>query len=272
MMQALLILVLLGLLYLGLRVAWFVVRTALRIVVRGSDTAIGHMEKANADLAVRAAQARADAGKVVPNRRRWALALGDILLLRNGLRCDSDALALDVPAEQRQRLAKQVLREMNMAADLPERDIATQMQAALVGWVGGLGRTHANFYEQLAAEGKVRDALAFDCARTAFLVRCIALLGWVPESQAWLVLFLNAQRAQDSFESWEDFGHAYARARLHWLRISSQDGPASSRATLEVQEHLQNTQGNWLTLPWKRYRIFDPQPTPTSLPAPAASA
>ncbi|WP_225616873.1 DUF1266 domain-containing protein [Variovorax sp. 38R] len=272
MMQALLIVMLLGLLYLGLRVAWFVVRTALRIVVRGSGTAIGHMEKANADLAARAAQARADAGKVAPNRRRWALALGDILLLRNGLRCDSDALALELPAEQRQRLAKQVLREMNMAADLPERDIATQMQAALVGWVSGLGRTHANFYEQLAAEGKVRDALAFDCARTAFLVRCIALLGWVPESQAWLVLFLNAQRAQDSFESWEDFGHAYARARLHWLRISSQDGPASSRATLEVQEHLQNTQGNWLTLPWKRYRIFDPQPTPISIPAPAASA
>jgi len=98
MTQAIVIVVFLGLLYLGVRIAWFVVRTAFRIVVRGSGTAIGHMEKANADLAVRAAQARADAGKVVPNRRRWALALGDILLLRNGLRCDSDTLALDVPA------------------------------------------------------------------------------------------------------------------------------------------------------------------------------
>ena len=113
MTQAIVIVVFLGLLYLAVRIAWFVVRTAFRIVVRGSGTAIGHMEKANADLAVRTAQAKADAGKVVPNRRRWALALGDILLLRNGLRCDSDTLALDVPAEQRQRLAKQVLRSLN---------------------------------------------------------------------------------------------------------------------------------------------------------------
>ncbi|MBP1523952.1 DUF1266 domain-containing protein [Salmonella enterica subsp. enterica serovar Worthington] len=47
----------------------------------------------------------------------------------------------------------------------------------------------------------VRDALAFDCMRTAFLTRCIAGLGWCDVHQARLVLLLNAQRAQDCFDS-----------------------------------------------------------------------
>jgi len=212
------------------------------------------------DPVMRAVRAKAETAP--PNRRRWALALGDILLIRNGLPCNGDTLALDLPQDRRERLERQVLREMNIATDLPSAAISSRMQEALVGWVGGLGRSHGGFYEQLATQGRVRDALAFDCARTAFLVRCIALLGWVPESQAWLVLFLNAQRAQDSFESWEDFGLAYARAREHWLRLSSQDGPASTRTMMEVHEHLRNPEGSWLALPWKGYRIFDPQPRP----------
>lgn len=249
----------------GLVVLFFVYRAVviLRGVMGEGDDGEHRADAATPareDPALRAARAKAE--NAPPNRRRWAIALGDILLVRNGLPCNGDTLALDLPADRRERLARQVLREMNLAADLPDADISTRMRAALTGWVGGLGRSHDGFYEQLAAQGRVRDALAFDCARTAFLVRCIALLGWVPETQAWMVLFLNAQRAQDSFESWEDFGMAYARAREHWLRISTQDGPASTRAAMEVREHLRNADGSWLALPWKRYRIFDPQPLP----------
>jgi len=248
----------------GLAVLFIVLRTAAILwgLARdgdqqdGRDTAL----PARGGLALRAVRAKADAAP--PNRRRWALALGDILSIRNGLPCNGDTLTLDLPADRREQLGRQVLREMNIAADLPASAIGARMQEALDGWVGGLGRSHDGFYEQLAAQGRVRDALAFDCARTAFLVRCIAHLGWVPETRAWLVLFLNAQRAQDSFESWEDFGLAYARAREHWLRMSNQDGPASTRAMMEVHEHLRNTEGSWLALPWKRYRIFDPQPGP----------
>ncbi|KFG97805.1 membrane protein [Burkholderia paludis] len=195
-----------------------------------------------------------------PNRRRWSLALADILLIRNGLRCDCDDLVHALPDAQRDKLASQLRRELDLPADLPESQVVQRVPAILAGWIGGVGRSHDGFYEQLAQEGRVRDALAFDCARTAFLVRCIALLGWAPEPQAWVVLLLNAQRAQDSFDSWEDFGLAYARARQHWLRGSGQDGPASSRATQEVHEHLRDPSGNWLSLPWKGYRIFDPQP------------
>lgn len=260
MLKLLLWLVGLGLLFFAWRVAvvlFGLMREDRETTAPGSQ---GAAAPAREDPALRAARAAAD--NAAPNRRRWALALADILLIRNGLPCNGDTLALELPAEKREQLARQVLREMNFPADLSAAAIPARMQAALTGWVGGLGRSHDGFYEQLAAQGRVRDALAFDCARTAFLVRCIALLGWVPEAQAWPVLFLNAQRAQDSFDGWEDFGLAYARAREHWLRISTQDGPASTRAAMEVREHLHNLEGSWLMLPWKRYRIFDPQTLP----------
>ncbi|MBN3776731.1 DUF1266 domain-containing protein [Burkholderia sp. Ac-20345] len=240
---------------------WRSFRVAARMVrevdadqAAGTDTAVPVRQTA----AVSHARTRAD--QAPPNRRRWSLALADILLIRNGLRCDCDDLVYALPDAQRDKLAAQLRRELDLPADLPEWQIVQRVPSILASWIRGVGRSHEGFYEQLAAEGRVRDALAFDCARTAFLVRCIALLGWASEQHAWVVLLLNAQRAQDSFDSWEDFGLAYARARQHWLRGSGQDGPASSRATQEVREHLRNPSGNWLSLPWKRYRIFDPQP------------
>lgn len=260
MLKLLLWLLGLGLLFFAWRVAVVVLNVMREDDEKAAPGGKGPAAPGKEDPALRAARAKAES--TPPNRRRWAIALGDILLMRNGLPCNGDTLALDLPTEKQEQLARQVLREMNFPADMPAGAIPARMQAALTGWVGGLGRSHDGFYEQLAAQGRVRDALAFDCARTAFLVRCIALLGWVPEAQAWPVLFLNAQRAQDSFDSWEDFGLAYARAREHWLRISTQDGPASTRAATEVREHLRNVEGSWLMLPWKRYRIFDPQPLP----------
>ncbi|ELW9448724.1 DUF1266 domain-containing protein [Burkholderia cenocepacia] len=254
-------------LLLGAAVLWLVwyvwrsFRVAARMVrevdadqAAGADSAVPVRQT----TAVRLAHAQAE--QAPPNRRRWALALADILLIRNGLRCDCDDLVYALPDSQREQLARQVRRELDLPADLPEWQIVQRVPSILAGWIRGVGRSHDGFYEQLAALGRVRDALAFDCARTAFLVRCIALLGWASEQHAWVVLLLNAQRAQDSFDSWEDFGLAYARARQQWLRGSGQDGPASSRATQEVREYLRNPSGNWLALPWKRYRIFDPQP------------
>ncbi|MDS0790989.1 DUF1266 domain-containing protein [Burkholderia pseudomultivorans] len=254
-------------LLLGAAVLWLVwyVWRSLRIAARlvrevDADQAAGADSAVPVRQTVAVSLARTRAEQAPPNRRRWSLALADILLIRNGLRCDCDDLVYPLPDAQREQLARQVRRELDLPAELPDAQVAAHVQSALKGWIRGVGRSHEGFYEQLAAKGRVRDALAFDCARTAFLVRCVALLGWVPEPQAWLVLLLNAQRAQDSFDSWEDFGLAYARARQHWLRGSGQDGPASSRATLEVREYLRNASGNWLSLPWKRYRIFDPQP------------
>jgi hypothetical protein len=253
-----LIIVVLAVVLLALWVTWRVMRWLVRGLWGMFTRMTGVRDKQDW------AEARQRAAHAPPNRRRWSLALGDILSLRNGLPCDTDDLAVALPDDQRRRLAIQVLREMDLPANLSDNQVGAQVEQALAGWVSGFGRTLEGFYGQLASAGQVRDALAFECARTAFLVRCVSALGWVPEPKAWLVLFLNAQRAQHSFRSWEDFGQAYARARHAWLQASDRDGPASLRATAEVQSHLRDPASNWTTLPWDRYAIFDPQPVPPS--------
>jgi hypothetical protein len=102
----------------------------------------------------------------------------------------------------------------------------------------------------------------FPCVRHLggdYLAGGNAQLGLCREDQAWLILFLNAQRAQDIFQSWADFSHAYAQARYAWIEQKNQEA-ASQRSFVEVQEYLNERLGNWSTLAWADYKIFDPQP------------
>ena len=78
-----------------------------------------------------------------------------------------------------------------------------------------------------------RAALAFACARMAFLARVAMLMGWTEPDTAWRVLLLNAQRAH-CFDSWTDFGHAYVAGRRQWVAGFRADpfGKAFDDATL----------------------------------------
>jgi len=54
----------------------------------------------------------------------------------------------------------------------------------------------------------VRDIIAIDTARFVQLVVQTRALDLIDEHQAWGLLYLNAQRALDSFDSWSDFEQA----------------------------------------------------------------
>ncbi|WP_051305007.1 DUF1266 domain-containing protein [Chitinilyticum litopenaei] len=203
--------------------------------------------------------AAAEPGLPAQYRRRWALALADILLRRNQLPTDSAELLLPLESAAREKLRAAVLAECGLAG-LPAADQPAAARRLLRQWLGGFSDEHHYFYSHCAEHESVRDALAFDCARVAFLVRCLALLELIPQDEAWLVLFLNAQRAQDVFRGWDDFGMAYARARAVWVRHAGQGGPASQRARLEVEDYLGLSGGNWRTLPWAAAAIFAPEP------------
>ena len=66
---------------------------------------------------------------------------------------------------------------------------------------------YPHFHQYLS----VRDMVAFDSARFTELLRQALYLEFIEEEEAWGFLFLNAQRVQESYESWEDFRDAYFR-------------------------------------------------------------
>lgn len=190
-------------------------------------------------------------------RRQWALALADILMLRNGLKTKDITLTFKIDNAKRQQLAQQVKKELGLKEDLDSGALRGQVADILNHWPGGVGQTPYGFYDQLAARGQVRDALAFDCARTAFLTRCIAGLGWCSEEHAWLVLLLNAQRAQDCFSSWEDYATAYVRARQIWLELHRTPATVAGRDLQIVMQYLENPFSHWRALPWNEFKIFE---------------
>ncbi|ECD4437540.1 DUF1266 domain-containing protein [Salmonella enterica subsp. enterica serovar Florida] len=171
-------------------------------------------------------------------RRQWALALADILARRNGLP------------------TKGV--ELGLSENLDGAALRHKVEDILRRWPAGIGSSPRTFYHHLAAQGQVRDALAFDCMRTAFLTRCIAGLGWCDVHQAWLVLLLNAQRAQDCFDSWEDYATAYVRARRVWLTLRDTPTALAGRDLQEATHYLQDPVSRWRQLPWNEFKIFEP--------------
>ncbi len=191
-------------------------------------------------------------------RRKWALAIGDIVARRNGLSVNGFTLDLKLTDDKRQQLALQVKQELGTETYQSNEDFRQQIGVILQRWATGLGNSPHDFYEQLAAQGQVLDGLAFDCMRTAFLTRCIAGLGWCDENQAWIVLLLNAQRAQDCFASWEDYASAYVRARQKWLMIYDTPVATANRDLKEVTAWLKDPSSNWKKLPWNEFKIFEP--------------
>ncbi|EJL9006227.1 DUF1266 domain-containing protein [Salmonella enterica] len=171
-------------------------------------------------------------------RRQWALALADILARRNGLPIKGV--------------------ELGLSENLDDAALRHKVEDILRRWPAGIGSSPRTFYHYLAAQGQVRDALAFDCMRTAFLTRCIAGLGWCDENQAWLVLLLNAQRAQDCFDSWEDYATAYVRARRVWLTLRDTPTAPAGRDLQEATHYLQDPVSRWRQLPWNEFKIFEP--------------
>ncbi|AZL72052.1 DUF1266 domain-containing protein [Pseudomonas oryziphila] len=105
-----------------------------------------------------------------------------------------------------------------------------------------------------------RASLAFACLRCAFLVRCALLLGWLAPDIGWRVLLLNAQRAQDCFDGWADFGAAYLAGRRQWVGAFRAD----SLGLFDEQrlQALLAPEGRWAELPWREVPALSPELQP----------
>ena len=103
-----------------------------------------------------------------------------------------------------------------------------------------------------------RAAMAFACVRVAFLVRCALLMRWLEPDLAWRVLLLNAQRAQDCFDSWEEFGKAYQLGREQWVAAFRVDSLGEAFHEQHLRQLLTPGSGAWADAPWNTHAALTP--------------
>lgn len=112
--------------------------------------------------------------------------------------------------------------------------------------------------QALTAEDEPRAAMAFACARVAFLIRCALLMRWLEPELAWRVLLLNAQRAQDCFDSWADFGSAYKLGREQWVATFRVDSLGEAFHEQHLRQLLAAGSGAWADIYWQTPAALNP--------------
>ena len=80
-------------------------------------------------------------------RRKWALAIGDIVARRNGLSVNGFTLDLKLTDDKRQQLALQVKQELGTETYQSNEDFRQQIGVILQRWATGLGNSPHDFYE-----------------------------------------------------------------------------------------------------------------------------
>ncbi|MCA8100133.1 DUF1266 domain-containing protein [Burkholderia contaminans] len=190
----------------------------------------------------------------LPARRRWALALAQPFAAATRFGTFHVSANLVLTDAMRARYRPQLLHQMGLRTDASGDDARAHLARTLEAhWF------RADLQELLPTDDP-RAALAFACARMAFLVRMTMLMGWVEPQVAWRVLLLNAQRAQDCFASWEDFGRAFIEGRRQWVAAFRADPFGQAFDDQALAKWLASRNRGWRGLPWPGPAAFSPVP------------
>ena len=191
--------------------------------------------------------------------RNWALALAHPMAyhaMQGGFASDlhgaDDALA--------RQLRPMILHHLGLRTDLSDEQVRQQLPDAL------RQRWFMLDLQRLQRSDDVRAAMAFACARVTFFVRSARLLEWTDEALHWDILQLNAQRAQQCFDSWLAFGQAYAQGRAQWLAQGRSDVLGKAFTTEEVAQWVTQEQHPWHAMSWNLPLTGD-EAKPASEPA-----
>ncbi|WP_039049813.1 DUF1266 domain-containing protein [Comamonas thiooxydans] len=191
--------------------------------------------------------------------RNWALALAHPMAyhaMQGGFATDlhgaDDALA--------RQLRPMILHHLGLRTDLSDEQVRQQLPDAL------RQRWFMLDLQRLQRSDDVRAAMAFACARVTFFVRSARLLEWTDEALHWDILQLNAQRAQQCFDSWLAFGQAYAQGRAQWLAQGRSDVLGKAFTTEEVAQWVTQEQHPWHAMSWNLPLTGD-EAKPASEPA-----
>jgi Protein of unknown function (DUF1266) len=112
--------------------------------------------------------------------------------------------------------------------------------------------------DKLRSTDDPRAALAFAGARLTLAVRAAQVLGWLDDAQGWPLLYQNAQRIHDCFDSWQDYGQAWARGRKQWIAGARADSLGVAFSEVDVLNWLNDPQHPWHSMPWSVPPLFVP--------------
>lgn len=189
----------------------------------------------------------------LPPRKHWALALAQPFVDATQFAGFASPGADTVNEATRFQFRAQLLHQMRVRTDASDEDVRGHLAYTFEShWY------RADLNDPLPAD-EPRAALAFACARMAFFARTAMLLQWVEPEIAWRVLLLNAQRAQDCFASWHDFGQAFVAGRRQWVAAFRSD-PFGKEFDDDALRGWLNERGAWRNLPWPGLAAFSPEP------------
>ena len=187
-------------------------------------------------------------------RKLWALALAAPMAGAIGQHGFYDRKAARVDDDWRQNIRPQFLHQLGLPASADDAAVARFLRESF----------EQRWYRaDMPAPGRDADpraALAFATARVAFFARNALLLGWLAPPLAWRVLLLNAQRAQECWAGWEDFGRACLAGRQQWILAGRADpmGAGFDEAALTRLLKQRQRKHGWKGLPWPGQAAFDP--------------
>ncbi len=180
------------------------------------------------------------AGSRLPDGARWTIALSAMYTIAQ--RGTDATLAPFAPARPAQSLT--VLRDYwGVGDEAPEARRAQAIDR--LEWLLNQGdRADPQCAEPGDPEAP-SDLLAWDLARAAMTARHACLAECLSESEAWGYLLTIAAKAQESFESWRDFGDRYRRGRIRWSN-ATHDRFDDILAFL-----IGDPRSPWQSLPWR---------------------
>lgn len=189
------------------------------------------------------------------HRRNWALSLAHPMAAAR-VRAGFAHPGEPPPREELLRTLRPALLHLfGLRADLDDAQARSAVTAQLER------RWFRIDLDALREQDDARDAMAFACARVAFAARVAGLLGWVDDATQWDVLLQNAQRANDCFGGWRDYGRAWARGRRQWVAGGRADSLGSSFDEAKVDQWLADGSHPWCGLPWQVPPLFVPPGT-----------
>ena len=185
-------------------------------------------------------------------RQNRALALAHPIADARTLLAFANPKAPALTPAQAQLLRASLLHIMGLRASLSDAAVSEALPALL-------RQTWFRIdLDKLRTDDDPRAALAFACARVSFAVRAATLLGWLDAAPQWALLHQNAQRAQDCFASWEDYGRALMRGRQQWIAGTRADSLGVAFDEARLAKWLATRSHPWRAMEWQGPQQFTP--------------